>query len=60
MTTNFFLTTLFSDADFKPIKAFFKDGSTMECTMDIFNLLITDAEIDCITDGKTGEIIFIK
>lgn len=60
INNNFFLEMVFSPTNAKKITAYFKNGQSANYTMDIYDLLITDADIDCITDGETGEIIFSK
>ena len=42
----------------KAITAHFADGSTAIYTMAIYNLLITDKAVNCITDNDTGEVIY--
>ena len=42
----------------KEITAHFADGSTAVYTMAIYNLLITDKTVNCITDNDTGEVIY--
>jgi hypothetical protein len=42
----------------KEITAHFTDGSTAIYTMAIYNLLITDKAVNCITDNDTGEVIY--
>ena len=41
-----------------PITAYFKDGSAIDYTTEILNLLKTDKDVICITDGITGEVIY--
>lgn len=60
MTNNFFITTAFNPNPAKTITAHFKNGTSAQYTMDTYNLLITDNDVECITDGDSGEIIFIK
>ena len=42
----------------KEITAHFADGSAAVYTMAIYNLLITDKTVICITDNDTGEVIY--
>lgn len=42
----------------KEITAHFVDGSSAVYTMAIYNLLITDKTVNCITDNDTGEVIY--
>ena len=60
MNNNFFIATAFNPNPAKTITAHFKDGTSAQYTMDIYNLLISDKDIECITDGETGEIIYTK
>lgn len=60
MANNFFIETAFNKNPAKPITAHFKNGETVNYTMDIFNLLITDKDVEIITDSETGEIIYIR
>ena len=60
MTNNFFITTAFNPNPTKTITAHFKNGTSAQYTIDIYNLLITDNDVECITDGETGEIIYTK
>jgi hypothetical protein len=56
-TMNDFIKAIGHTHTDKAITAHFTDGSTAVYTMAIYNLLITDKAIECITDNKTGEII---
>lgn len=60
MNNNFFIATAFNPNLAKTITAHFKNGTSAQYTMDIYNLLISDNDVECITDGETGEIIYIK
>lgn len=44
----------------KTITAYFTNHEPVNFTAEIFNLLKTDENIECITDAETGEIIFEK
>ncbi len=50
----------FYDLNAKPIFAMFKNGQCIEYTANILNLLKTDPDVECIMDGTTGEVIFIR
>ena len=58
--TNLFINAINNNKKIHPITAYFKDGTSAEYTTDILNLLKTDKDVTCITDGETGEIIFEK
>ena len=55
MTNNFFIDTAFNPNPAKTITAHFKNGKSAEYTMDIYNLLISDNDIECITDDESNE-----
>lgn len=40
------------------IRAYFKSGREIVYTMAIYDLLVTDSEIQYITSEKTGEILY--
>lgn len=44
----------------KKITAFFKNGQSVTYTMNIYDMLITDKQIDFICDSETGEVIFSR
>lgn len=56
--TNLFINTMNNNKKIHPITAYFKDGTSAEYTTDILNLLKTDKDVICITDGITGEVIY--
>lgn len=60
MNNNFFITTAFNPNPAKTITAHFKNGTSAQYTMDIFNLLISDSDIERIIDDATGKIIYHK
>lgn len=53
-----FANEIFNTTAGKPIVAIFKNGSRAEYTTNIFNLLTSDPDTECIYDAETGEVIF--
>ena len=53
-----FANEIFNTTAGEPIVAIFKNGSRAEYTTNIFNLLTSDPDTECIYDAETGEVIF--
>ena len=59
MTINqMFINAIGGTTTAEPIRAYFKGGYNAVYTMEIFNLLCTDKDVECITSEETGEILF--
>lgn len=57
---NDFIQAVTSKTTAPTITAHFIDGASADYTMAIIELLKTDKTVDYITDGETGEVIYIK
>lgn len=55
-----FLKAVASKTNARMIHATFTNGETITYTEASLNLLMTDRDIDYITDAETGEVIFCK
>jgi hypothetical protein len=51
---------LFGTLTGNPITAHFTNGTTADYTTAIWNLLVTDPDVEFITDGETGEILYAR